>query len=53
MVLIASKSAVHEIEARLGFLIATVSIGCAEIIEALSLPRRGNSISIKRAGGRC
>lgn len=30
-----SKSAVHEIEAALGFLIATVAIGCAGIIEAV------------------
>jgi hypothetical protein len=35
MVVIASKSAVHEIEAGVAFLIATVAFGCAAIIEAV------------------
>jgi hypothetical protein len=33
--MMASRSAVHEIEAGLGFLIGTVAIGCAGIIEAV------------------
>jgi hypothetical protein len=36
MVLAQAKSAVHEIEAGLGFLIATVAIGCAGIIDAVN-----------------
>lgn len=31
-----SKSAIHEIEAAIAFLIATVAIGCAGIIEAVN-----------------
>jgi hypothetical protein len=35
MVLTGSKSAIHEILAGMGFLIATVAIGCAAIIHAV------------------
>jgi hypothetical protein len=35
MVLTASKSAIHEILAGMGFLIATVAIGCAATIHAV------------------
>jgi hypothetical protein len=34
-----ARSAVHEIEAGLGFLIATVAIGCAGIIDAVKHSR--------------
>lgn len=35
LVLAGSKSALHEIEAGIAFLIATVALGCGSIIEAI------------------
>jgi putative Mn2+ efflux pump MntP len=35
LVMTTAKTAVHEIEAGLGFLIATVAIGCAAIVEEI------------------
>jgi hypothetical protein len=43
IVLGAAKSAVHEIEAGLGFLIATVAFGCAGIIDAVNRMREKRS----------
>lgn len=39
-----SKSAVHEIEAGIGFLSATVAIGCAGIIDAVKRKQAPESI---------